>query len=204
MISVGVDIPRLGLMVINGQPRTTSEYIQASSRIGRTHPGLVTTLYNHSKSKDRSIYEQFKNYHQSFYKYVEEVSVTPFAKGARDRGLAAIFIALVRGMGHTNASIEINDEKISRAKSWILESVRNVDPSEVDSTNKDLDKIIRLWSEGNLNSWGAMGGTITGDRLMDPHGDLIPDVVFKVPTSLRSSDLNTSIKLYSVENANRE
>ena len=94
MISVGVDIPRLGLMVINGQPRTTSEYIQASSRIGRTHPGLVTTLYNHSKSKDRSIYEQFKNYHQSFYKYVEEVSVTPFAKGARDRGLAAIFIAL--------------------------------------------------------------------------------------------------------------
>ena len=101
-------------------------------------------------------------------------------------------------------SIEIDDEKISRAKSWILESVRNVDPSEVDSTNKDLDKIIRLWSEGNLNSWGAMGGTITGDRLMDPHGDLIPDVVFKVPTSLRSSDLNTSIKLYSVENANRE
>ena len=196
MISVGVDIPRLGLMVINGQPRTTSEYIQASSRIGRTHPGLVTTLYNHSKAKDRSIYEQFKNFHQSFYKFVEEVSVTPFAKGARERGLAAIFIALVRGLGHQSSSISENDPKLVEAKEWILESVREIDPTEELETKKDLEKIIQLWTEGVLSDWGAMGGNQDGIRLMDPHGDLIPEVVFKVPTSLRSSDLSTTIKFW--------
>ena len=62
MISVGVDIPRLGAMIMHGQPRTTAEYIQASSRVGRTHPGIVITAYNHNKSKDRSIYEMFKKF----------------------------------------------------------------------------------------------------------------------------------------------
>jgi len=105
MISVGVDIPRLGLMLVHGQPRTTAEYIQATSRVGRKYPGLVTTVYNHAKSKDRSIYEMFKNYHQSFYRHVEAVSVTPFSSGARDRALPAIFIALARHFGINSPSL---------------------------------------------------------------------------------------------------
>ena len=194
MISVGVDIPRLGLMVINGQPRTTAEYIQASSRIGRLHPGLVVTLYNHSKSKDRSLYEQFKNYHQSFYKYVEDVSVTPFAAGARKRGLAAIFIGLVRSLGQLSPTITSDDPKLSEAKEWILDSVRSVDPNELNSTNRDLDKIIDLWTRGAIEEWGTMAGG-REMRLLDPYGDLIPEVIFSAPTSLRSSDLNVQIEL---------
>lgn len=98
MISVGLDISRLGLMVVNGQPKTTAEYIQATSRVGREDkwPGLVVTLLNLHRPRDRSHYERFEAYHASFYRAVEATSVTPFAPRAIDRGIAAITVGLAR------------------------------------------------------------------------------------------------------------
>ena len=98
MISVGVDIDRLGLMVVAGQPKTTAEYIQASSRVGRDNrwPGLVVTCLNLHKPRDRSHYEHFAAYHQSFYRSVEATSVTPFSGPALDRGLAGSLVAMAR------------------------------------------------------------------------------------------------------------
>lgn len=98
MISVGLDIVRLGLMVVNGQPKTSAEYIQATSRVGRDHerPGLVVTLLNIHKPRDRSHYERFAAYHESFYRSVEASSVTPFSPRALDRGLAGTLVALAR------------------------------------------------------------------------------------------------------------
>lgn len=98
MISVGVDIKRLGLMVVAGQPKGTSEYIQATSRVGRNAnaPGLVCTVYNWARPRDLSHYERFAHYHATFYQHVEALSVTPFAARAVDRGLAAVLASLVR------------------------------------------------------------------------------------------------------------
>lgn len=98
MVSVGVDIRRLGLMVMTGQPKGTSEYIQASSRVGRNadSPGLVCTVYNWARPRDLSHYERFSHYHATFYQHVEALSVTPFARRAVDRGLAAVLTSLVR------------------------------------------------------------------------------------------------------------
>ncbi len=98
MISVGLDIPRLGLMVVQGQPKSSAEYIQATSRIGRgdNKPGLVVTLLNVHRPRDRSHYERFTVFHESFYRAVEATSVTPFSPRALDRGLAGTLVALAR------------------------------------------------------------------------------------------------------------
>lgn len=98
MISVGLDVQRLGLMVVVGQPKTNAEYIQATSRVGRDEvkPGLVLTLLNIHKPRDRSHYERFRHFHQTFYRTVEPGSITPFAARALDRGFPGALVTLAR------------------------------------------------------------------------------------------------------------
>ena len=96
MLSVGVDVNRLGLMAVNGQPKSTAEYIQATSRVGRSFPGLVCTVLTWSRPRDLSHYETFEHYHATFYKHVEAQSVTPFAPRAMDRGLTGTLVSLLR------------------------------------------------------------------------------------------------------------
>ncbi len=114
MISVGLDITRLGLMVVLGQPKTAAEYIQATSRVGRDdeRPGLVVTLLNVYRPRDRSHYERFAAWHESFYRAVEATSVTPFSPRAIDRGVAGVTVALARlgheGMTEPRGALAIN------------------------------------------------------------------------------------------------
>jgi hypothetical protein len=98
MISVGVDVSRLGLMMAVGQPKATAEYIQATSRVGRDlhGPGLVVTIYNWARPRDLSHYESFEHYHATFYRHVEALSVTPFSARALDRGLTGVLVAMAR------------------------------------------------------------------------------------------------------------
>lgn len=117
MISVGVDIDRLGLMVVAGQPKTTAEYIQASSRVGRQAkwPGLVVTCFNVHKPRDRSHYEQFSAYHESFYRFVEVTSLTPFSGPALDRGMVGALVAMARQL-HTvmtppSAAMDVENQR---------------------------------------------------------------------------------------------
>ncbi len=98
MISVGLDITRLGLMLVQGQPKGAAEYIQATSRVGRdkNKPGLVVAILNVHKPRDRMHYEQFRQFHACFYRSVEPTSVTPWAARALDRALAAVVVAIAR------------------------------------------------------------------------------------------------------------
>lgn len=126
MLSVGVDVNRLGVMVVNGQPKGTAEYIQATSRVGRTPPGLVATVLTWARPRDLSHYETFEHYHATFYQHVEAQSVTPFSPRALDRGLTGTMLSIMR---HTYDSFAPNDgagAMNSPSLAEMLETIRAV------------------------------------------------------------------------------
>jgi hypothetical protein len=183
MISVGVDVARLNVMLLVGQPKLTSEYIQASSRIGRTFPGVAFVLYDGAKSRDRSHFEQFKAYHESFYKFVEPTGVTPFAKSARDRAIHAVMVSMMRHIyGLSEDADAVNFDKdsddVKKIESYILDRIREVNlrsdfefSDETDYIKKEMSQFWHEWKErielaGNKNFF-------YGDRFMvtPPIGD---------------------------------
>jgi hypothetical protein len=152
MIQVGIDVPRLGLMLVNGQPKTTAEYIQATSRVGRgATPGLVVTQFSPSKPRDRSHYESFASYHQSLYRHVEPTSVTPFSLPSRERALHAALVILVRhGAGlPSNADakqFEPTDVRVRRAVEVLLKRVDEADPLERPATEAHINDLLEVWA----------------------------------------------------------
>jgi len=133
MLSVGVDIARLNVLLMVNQPKLNSEYIQATSRVGRAYPGLVFTLYNQGRNRDQSYYEQFKTFHESFYRFVEPTGATPFSKPARDRALHAVLIAMMRSIPalaeeKSAGEFRLDDyrDAIERMSSFILDRVRGI------------------------------------------------------------------------------
>ena len=149
MISVGIDIKKLNLMIVNGQPKTMSEYIQATSRVGReTNSGIIVSLYNHAKIRDRNRYENFSFWHNEIYKGVENTSVTPFSPNARDKALHALLIILCKSkLNFTNPKdIKNKGEKVKKEIfPIILDKVKNIDPGEFNSTKKELNEFLEDW-----------------------------------------------------------
>lgn len=197
MISVGVDVPRLGLMTVSGQPKTTSEYIQATSRVGRNKkaPGLVFTIYNPGKPRDRSHYEHFETYHSRVYCNVEPTSVTPFSAQLRERALHAILFGLLRLRGDNDLNTDPpklpSFEEIKEVKDIIAERIKAVDADELEKTLEHIDSIIEKWE---IQEPGKYQDFAAGDvlPLMFPAGTMRNakwgERGFPTPTSMRSVD----------------
>lgn len=154
MISVGVDIDRLGLMAVMGQPQSSAEYIQATSRVGRRHPGLVVTIFNAARSRDRSHYENFVPYHQALYRAVEATSATPFAARARDRALHGVLVSLTRLMVDALAGNEAAHkaadryDEITQLAEYLGQRAQDVtDPEEAEDTKNQLGELLAVWDE---------------------------------------------------------
>lgn len=152
MISVGVDVKRLGVMVACGQPKNTAEYIQATSRVGRSYPGLVITVYNWARPRDLSHYEKFYHYHSTFYQHVEALSVTPFASGALDRGLTALLVSLVRLAGE---EFNGNDKAgtIERSHPYIQSAIKTIVKRAEQLEGRAVSDRLKNELEVKLDRW---------------------------------------------------
>ena len=157
MVSVGVDISRLGLMLVNGQPKTIAEYIQSTSRVGRgAVSGLIVSVLNNAKARDRSHFETFCCWHQTLYRDVEATSVTPFASRARDRALHAAFVATVRHLvPRMLESPRMDDSAEADALDLIdriVERAARIDPEEV-SIRDELEHRLDAWRARSPESY---------------------------------------------------
>jgi ATP-dependent helicase YprA (DUF1998 family) len=197
MISVGVDIPRLGLMTVIGQPKTTSEYIQATSRVGRSKkgPGIVFTIYNCSKPRDRSHFEHFQEYHSKIYSKVEPTSVTPFSAPARERALHAILIGLIRFYSTDQSSEKPRPfpkkEVIERVTQIIYDRVNLIDEEEYEKTMELIEEKLEYWKNELPMVYGSFG-QITDIPLMYAAGTNPPEDIkaraWSTLTSMRNVD----------------
>lgn len=152
MIAVGMDVDRLGLMVVTGQPKQNSEYIQATSRIGRSFPGLVVTMYNPYRPRDLSHYENFTGYHSQLYRFVEGTTATPFSARARDRVLHAVIISAIRlkypdMANNAGAGLiaSLTDAQINEIKAIILERLNIIKPAVRMEAEAEIDQFIDWW-----------------------------------------------------------
>lgn len=198
MIQVGLDVSRLSLMSIVGQPKGASEYIQASSRVGRdaNKPGLVITNYNPFKPRDRSHFENFRSFHENAYRHVEPTSVTPFAIPVCERAIHALAVAVARF--RFEELREKPDRGIAARRAEITKIVMNrvslVSPDEVTRAKQTLDRFLDDWENRKPQFYGDMSGS-KPDPLLWPAGKpLRPDVAYlanvirSTPSSLRNVD----------------
>ncbi|MFG2134160.1 helicase-related protein [Streptomyces sp. NPDC048751] len=211
MISVGVDVDRLGLMAVMGQPQTTAEYIQATSRVGRSHPGLVAVMLNSTRSRDRSHYENFLHFHSALYREVESTSVTPFSARARDRGLHAVVVALARilipearpndGAGRVDLFENelrgrIREILLSRVEGTMTGQAGARDNREYEATAQAFDEFVDRWVDEAEAHGGLYYEPVRGRKapsLLCAFDDESNDEAWPTLWSLRDVDAESAL-----------
>lgn len=207
MIAVGMDVDRLGLMVVTGQPKQNSEYIQATSRIGRAFPGLVVALYNPYRPRDLSHYENFTGYHSQLYRFVEGTTATPFSARARDRVLHALVIAAIRlkypefAANDNAANIdELTDEQIAEIKAVILDRLNIIKPAVRSDAENEIDQFIDWWkmlSHDQKSLRYYVVGTDRYNRLMNYYSENCTDTEKPTLNSMREVENAANMYYYT-------
>ena len=208
MVSVGVDVPRLGLMQVNGQPKTRSEYIQSTSRVGRSeYPGLVVVAHNVLRARDRSLFETFSTWHRRLYRDVEATSVTPFASRARDKTLKTILTTMVRhgipGMLNTPNLENVDEDILLEIISVIEARVLNIDPDVSEEVSEEIKVALDEWASRDVSFY--LDETPQGSRnsllqsaeryAQKTAAGFIPGFAWPIMNAMRSVEPSTQFKL---------
>lgn len=207
MISVGVDVSRLGLMVVSAQPKTLAEYIQATSRVGRHNPGLVVVVYNHPRVRDRSFFETFPTWHRALYRAVEATSVTPFASRARDRAMHAVVVALARhlvpGLLESPALDSATADVVRELLRVITDRVARTDHEELPGSRQFIERFVQDWerlvAEGATEYWGKdhLRSLLVGAEdavALEEHGEQVN--AWATPNSMREVEPSALFRLW--------
>ena len=207
MIAVGMDVDRLGLMVVTGQPKQNSEYIQATSRIGRSYPGLVVTLYNPYRPRDLSHYENFTGYHSQLYRFVEGTTATPFSARARDRVLHALVISAIRlrypefaGNDGAAAIDQLTDEQLNEIKALIMDRLNIIKPTAKADAEHEIDDFISNWKLLASQPKGLKYYVFKTDkynRLMNSYGEVCTDLEKATLRSMREVESAANMFYYT-------
>ncbi len=198
ILEVGIDIDRLSLMSVVGQPKTTSQYIQVTGRVGRLwweKPGLVVTLYGAAKPRDRSHFEKFRSYHERLYAQVEPTSLTPFSPPAIVRGLHAVMAAYARQAGNrelANSPYPYPATVVAFLNSILMARVQAVDPEEAQRFQAVFDQRAGEWKRWERTKWGSFGAPGADTPLLRPSGAYADEearaLSWPTPTSMRTVD----------------
>lgn len=208
MVSVGVDVPRLGLMQVNGQPKTRSEYIQSTSRVGRAEfPGLVVVVHNILRARDRSHFETFASWHRRLYRDVEATSVTPFASRSRDRTLKTLIVSMVRhsdpGMLNNPDLKSANSEIVKEIVLEIQRRVNAINPAVSKDVAEEVRTIFDEWSTRDVEKYfddsskGIRKSLLqSAERFAQKIAvGLLPGYAWPVMNSMRSVEPSTPFRL---------
>lgn len=219
MFGTGVDVSRLSLMLVHGQPKTTSAYIQATGRVGRESPGLIVTLLPATNPRSLDHYEFFTGYHRQLYRGVEPVTVYPFAPRARERALGPLCVALLRQSlgvhaawrereaGARHMAQALNSEEVM-ALMEIFEQRAQVQPEnrrpDRESLLAEVDKALRTWYAAAENHSDLVLEEYTLAKppespvvLGSPQHETakLPVVFSNAPQSLRNVEPTTGFKI---------
>jgi len=212
MIEVGIDIERLSLMVVNGQPKSTSQYIQVTSRIGRKwreRPGLVVMLYNSMRPRDRSHFEKFRSYHERLYAQVEPTSVTPFSPPVLERALHALMAVYARQMFNRQLAESPNPfprDVTEELRRILLQRASTTDPQEIANLDGLFGRRVDEWKRWGRTRWA---GFKEGDApLLREAGKYVePNVArmsWPTPLSMRNVDAECQVEITNLYNLARE
>lgn len=203
IIEVGVDIDRLSLMAVVGQPKTTSQYIQVTGRVGRKadRPGLVVTIYTASKPRDRSHFEKFRSYHERLYAQVEPTSVTPFSRPALDRAAHAAIASYVRQLGDADQAespYPFPEALFAEAARIMEERAASVDPDELAALSRIIQKRRDEWERWQRLNWSGALNAEDMPLMRQAGAYVTPEkarVSWATPQSMRNVDAECQVEI---------
>ena len=210
MISVGVDVPRLSTMLINSLPKSVSEYIQATSRVGRgLNPGLVFVLFSSNRMRDKSFYEEFKRFHVEQGRMVESVTITPFSSRSLERVLPTVLFAMIR-MSKQSGQLEkpktLPDTKIKELSDFLIKRCNVIDSKQILNLKQFLQHFFDKW---NFETDNKVYGSFSGKALSGVIVNCLPTQIhehaekaeinrpFVIMSSLRNVDISEGVKIYT-------